>query len=441
MRLSLRVSAAVTLAALAGAGIATLTIGEGVLPALGDSRLRWLLAAGLALPLIVWCAQLILTPIRQLRTDLGNALRAARDGDYGLRLVVRGDRELAEMRQLYNELADAIRTDRHELHNKEVLLDTVLQRTPVGVVLLNAAQRVVYSNATARELLAAGGRLDGRLLDDVNTDLDPRLCEVLDGEGDAIFQSGEETFQIIQRKFRLHTVDHRLVLLERMTHELRRQEVNVWKKAIRLISHEINNSIAPVSSLFHSARRVQEMPEQKHRLEEIYGMIDERLQYLRDFLESYARFARLPQPVRESVRWSEILDPVGALYEFRVEGDVTAIVDLDRGQMQQVVINLVKNAHESGSDPDEVIISIQRTATDEVLRVLDRGSGISDEVMRQAVVPFFTTKAEGTGLGLALCNEIVEAHGGGMRLARREGGGTVATCWLPTSARNSDAQP
>jgi two-component system, NtrC family, nitrogen regulation sensor histidine kinase NtrY len=430
MRFSVRVTLLITLTVFAaiGATAASLAIaGTTPLPRFGT----WALAAVLVSPVIFWSAHLIIGRVAELNDDLGNALRATRDGDYGLRLVVRGDREIAELKQLYNELADAVRTSRQEIHNKEVLLDTLLQRTPIGVVLVNAAERVIYSNTTARELLAGGGRLDGRLLTEIATTLAEPLQELLGDTEDALFNIGEETFQITQRVFRLHAQEHRLVLLERLTPELRRQEVNVWKKAIRLINHEINNSIAPISSLFHSARRVHDLPAHRHRLDEIYEMIDERLKFLGEFLESYARFARLPDPHKERTAWSAVLEPVQALYTFRIEGDPQSEVSLDQTQMQQLVINLVRNAQESGSDPDEIVVSLQRVGSDALLRVLDRGRGMSDEVMRQALVPFFTTKQAGTGLGLALCNEIVEAHGGKMRLARREGGGTVVSCWLP----------
>jgi signal transduction histidine kinase len=91
----------------------------------------------------------------------------------------------------------------------------------------------------------------------------------------------------------------------------------------------------------------------------------------------------------------------------------------------------VKNAHESGSAPEEIVVSVQRAAQETVLRVVDRGRGMSEEVIRQALVPFYTTKPAGSGLGLPLCNEILEAHGGRMRLQGREGGGSSVTCWVP----------
>lgn len=430
MRFSTRVALAVCLTTVVGvtAGMAAghFVRAWNLVPAAA-----WIVAVLLVAPIALWSARMLNHRIAVLQDDLGNALRATRDGDYSLRLTVRGDLELAELKRLYNELADAVRADRATVHNKEILLDTVLQRTPIAVVLLNAAERVIYSNEAARDLLSPGSILNDRTLAGIVPDLDPRLADILAAGTDALLNSGEETFHVTQRLFRLHTQEHRLILIERLTPELRRHEVAVWKRAIRLINHEINNSIAPISSLFHSARRVQEMPEHRHRLSEIYESIEERLRFLRTFLDSYAQFARLPEPRKEPTEWNRVLEIVRPLYPFRVEGSPAIEADMDVAQMQQVLINLVKNAIEAGGDPAEVTVSIQRAGSDSVVRVLDRGPGMAEEVMRQALVPFFTTKPSGTGLGLALCNEIVEAHGGRMRIDAREDGGTVVTCWVP----------
>jgi two-component system, NtrC family, nitrogen regulation sensor histidine kinase NtrY len=389
------------------------------------------LATLVAVPAIFLCARLVVRPMRLLHDDLGNAFRASRDGDHGLRLVVRGEREMADLRRLYNELADAVRADRQGLHDKEIILDTILQKSPTAVVLADWAERVIFSNAAARELLANGARLDGRTVTEISATVAPSLRDALESQADALLSVDDETFQLTQRLFRIHTRQHRLLLVERLTPELRRQEVAVWKQAIRVINHEINNTVAPISSLFHSARRAQEMPEHRHRLDEIYALIDERLAFLRNFLEAYAEFARLPAPRKQPTAWTDIFEAVRMLYPFRVEGPMTLECDVDRMQMQQALINLVKNAHESGSAPEEVVVSLQRSTTDWVLRVFDRGRGMSDEVMRRALVPFYSTRAGGSGVGLALTNEIVEAHGGRLRLQSRDGGGTEVTAWLP----------
>ncbi|MBV8545103.1 MAG: ATP-binding protein, partial [Acidobacteria bacterium] len=300
------------------------------------------LAALITVAAVAWSSRVIVSRISDLHAVLGNALSAFRDGDFGLRLAARGDREVAELKSLYNEIADAVRNDRRGLHEKEILLDTMLQRTPVAVVLLNAANRVIYSNAVARDLLAGGARINDRLLHEMN--LAAPLRESLAAPGDSIFKVDDETFHVSQRIFHLNTQRHRLVLLERLTPELRRQEVGVWKKAIRVINHEINNTVAPISSLFHSARRAQEMPEHRHRLDEIYGLIEERLTFLRNFLDAYAEFARLPEPRKERTEWSEVLADVRTLYPFRVEGTPSLHSNIDGAQLQQALINLVKNA-------------------------------------------------------------------------------------------------
>lgn len=395
----------------------------------------YVLGLFVAVPLMLWSAGRIVHYIERALTSLDDGLRAFKDGDFSMRLASgRYDHTRAmHVKQLYNEIADVLRIQRNEVYQKELLLDTILQRTPVAVVLVTESDRVIYSNAAAREFF--GSRLDGHKFAELLPTLLPSIREAIEARGDAIVTipagDRDETFHLSQRTFHLNTVEHRLVLIERLTAELRRQEVAVWKNAIRVINHELNNTIAPISSLIHSARIAQDRPDRRHHLPEIYGTIEERLAFLRMFLESYAQFARLPAPRRERTQWSEILDDVAALYEFRVEGNSREEAMIDRAQMQQVVINLVKNAHESGSEPGEIVVAIHRAVEGTMLRVLDRGRGMSAEVMRQALVPFYTTKPSGSGLGLALCNEILEAHGGRMRLQGREGGGTAVTCWIP----------
>lgn len=428
MRLATRITFVVAFIALA-----SLTAAFGAMMLGGSLHLSgaatYAIAALVILPLVLWAVHDLVSRITELHAVLGNALSAFRDGDFGLRLAVRGDRELAELKEMYNALADTVRDNREALHQKEVLLDTILQRTPVAVILLNAADRVIYSNTAARELIAGGTRLNGRLLSEIA--LAPSLSEALASPQDAIFRSEDEVFHVGQRVFHLNTQRHRLVLLERLTPQLRRQEIAVWKKAIRIMNHEINNTVAPISSLFHSARRAQEQPEHRHRVDEIYGLIEERLAFLRTFLGAYAEFARLPEPRKRLTSWNEIIQSAQMLYPFRVEGTPSIDCDLDPAQMQQVLINLIKNAHESGSPADQIVVAVERAGTDCVLRVHDRGRGMTEDVMRQALVPFYSTKPDGSGVGLALSNEIVEAHGGQMHLEAREGGGTTVTCWLP----------
>jgi two-component system nitrogen regulation sensor histidine kinase NtrY len=435
MRLSTRAMLAVTFSALTAFAAAFLALR--VARALEMRELAaWALAILITLPIVLWNARWTVRRIESSLVGVDGALRALRDGDFSMRLADVGRDETAEIKRLYNDVADVLRAQRADVYQKELLLDTILQRTPIAVLLINPADRIVYSNVAARELFAGGARVDGMTYAPLVETLAAPMRDALAGGGDAIVTvpaDQEETFHVTQRTFRLTTLEHRLILVERLTAELRRQEVAVWKKAIRVINHEINNTIAPISSLFHSARLVQERPDHRHKLGEIYDAIDERLTFLRSFLESYAQFARLPSPRKEPTRWENIVDDVRALYGFRVEGDLQSEVVADRAQLQQVLINLVKNAEESGSDRGSIVVSLQRAADGAILRIADAGRGMSEDVLRQALVPFYSTKPGGTGVGLALSNEIIEAHGGRMRLEARAGGGTVVTCWLPAA--------
>jgi nitrogen fixation/metabolism regulation signal transduction histidine kinase len=389
----------------------------------------------IAAPVIVMTARSTARYVTHALDGLGDALSAFRDSDFSVRLAAPQRDEVTAVKRAYNDAADVLRTQRADMYQKELLLDTILQRTPMAMLLIDAAGRVIYSNTAARELLADGRRLDGLRFDEVREQLAESMRDALTSTGDAIVTvrtaEQDETFHLSQRTFRLNTLEHRLILIERLTAELRRQEVTVWKQAIRVINHELNNTIAPISSLIHSAKLAQAMPERHDRLGDIYETIEERLAFLRSFLESYAQFARIPPPKRRETSWQEIFDDVRALYEFRAEGESATKVVADPAQLQQVLINLLKNAHESGSVAADVIVQVQRTLEGTLLRVSDRGAGMSDDVLRQALVPFFTTKPAGSGLGLALCNEIIEAHGGRMRLQANADRGTVVSVWLP----------
>ncbi|HEX6863047.1 MAG TPA: ATP-binding protein, partial [Thermoanaerobaculia bacterium] len=329
-----------------------------------------------------------------------------------------------------------LRDERSNLLQRELLLETVLEATPMAIV-LTQSDRIFFVNRAARELFVTGRRLEGQPFGRILEDCPPQMREALESGRDSLFsveQGGEdEVYHVARRAFELNGQRHELTMLKHLTPELRRQEVDIWKKAIRTMSHEINNSLAPIASLARSARHILENPEHQERLGGVLDVIEERSSHLRDFLESYARFARLPAPVKREVEWKPFLDELRALFPFRLEGEPPIRPGcFDPGQIQQVLINLLKNAQESGSPPEEIRVSLEPTADRGVrLRVTDRGAGMSEEGMRKALLPFYTSKATGSGLGLPLCREIVEAHGGHLRLESREGSGTSVVFWLP----------
>ena len=370
------------------------------------------------------------------RQALRDGVQRFREADFSVRLAVTGPDEMGELMAVYNQMADALREGHNDIYQRELLLDTILHGTPVAIVLVGQSGRVVFANRAARDTLGTGGRLEGLSFADVLAAGPARMREAVSG-GDALFTVGrdgeEETYRTVRRRFHLNTQRHTLFMIERLTAELRRREVEVWKKAIRVMNHELNNSLAPIRSLVHSARQVVGRPDHAHRLEDIFETLEDRATHLTEFLEGYARFARLPRPSSADVPWREFLEGVRGMCAFRLEGTPPAQPGwFDAAQMQQVLINLLKNAYESGSPPGEIALSVHRAADQgSVLRVMDRGRGMDEDVMARALLPFYSSKASGTGLGLPLCREILEAHGGRLRLQSRAGGGLEVTCWLP----------
>lgn len=406
----------------------------------------FLASLGVGLPLAVWSLARAWKPIRATLSALADGVGSFQENDFSLRLAPGRADELGDLVALYNRMGDALRVGHNEIFQRELLLDTLLQGAPMAIFLVNELDRIVYANAAARHLLGGGRRLQGRSFAEVIAAAPEGARGPLSAGRDSVFTWGairedgddgpgadEETYRVLHRGFQLHTQQNRLVVIERITPELRRQEVEVWKKAIRVLSHELNNSLAPVSSLLHSARHVAGRPSESERLDGIFDAIEERVRHLSDFLEGYGRFARLPRPVKVRVAWADLLDPVERLFPFRRIGELPAEpAFVDSAQMQQVLINLLKNAAESGSPAEEIAVSV---ASDGGLgwrlEVLDRGAGMDDDTMKRALLPFYSSKPTGSGLGLALCSEIIHAHGGTLRLERRAGGGIAVVCLFP----------
>lgn len=231
--------------------------------------------------------------------------------------------------------------------------------------------------------------------------------------------------------FVLYLVGQRVTARQQHARDLARSEAAVWRKALRVIGHEINNSLAPVTSLLHSAKLMTSRPEMLHRLTPVLETIEERAHHLRTFLDSYAKLARLPEPVKGEVEWKTFLSELSLLYPFQVDADSLAVPGrFDRAQIQQVLINLLKNACEAGSPAEQVRLEVD-IGSELTLSVLDRGPGMKPEHLARVGEPFFTTKRSGSGIGLHLCREIAAAHGGSLELAPRAGGGMAASLRLP----------
>ncbi|KAB8036565.1 ATP-binding protein [Janthinobacterium aquaticum] len=401
-----------------------------------------LLVMGLSLACIVPIAVITIRAQLQSMLSLFRALSGTvasyQDGDFAFSLRWPQNDELSDLVAAHNALGDVLRQQRLDLVQRELLLDTMVQNTPVAMLLVADKRAIVYANLAARQLLNDGRRLEGHQLAEIVQQAAPALAEALARSTDGLFTSGEgeqeEVYHLARRRFSLNGRQHELLLLRQLTLELRRQEVQTWKKVIRVISHELNNSLAPLASLAHSGAELVRRG-QTARLPQILAIIEERTRHLESFILGYARFAKLPAPRPASCAWQPFLDSLAAQIAFVLDGAPPAPpAFFDAAQLQQALINLLKNAHESGSNADCVSMHLSQAHGMLRIEVRDRGPGMTEAVMDNALVPFYSTKRSGTGLGLALTREIAEAHGGRLVLANREGGGLAVTLMLPQPA-------
>jgi nitrogen fixation/metabolism regulation signal transduction histidine kinase len=399
-----------------------------------DDLAAGVVAAAVCLPITLYWVTRPLSPVYAMFRALAGTVTSYRDGDYAFSLAWERNDELGDLVAAHNSLGDTLRQQRVALVQRELLLDTMVQNTPVAMLLCDAAGHIVYANLAARKLLGGGRRLEGNSLAALLEEAPAPLREAVARGGDGLFaverEDEEEIFYLARSGFRLNGRPHELFVLRHLTAELHRQEVRTWKKVIRVISHELNNSLAPVASLAHSGSEL--VRRGKHeQLEKIFATIEERARHLEGFIQGYARFAKLPAPRPETVTWSEYIERLHSQVRFQVDGALPDTARFDPGQLEQALLNLLRNAHESGSPPEDVRLRVRRLPAGIAIEVSDRGSGMNEAVLSNALLPFYSTKRGGTGLGLALVREIAEAHGGRVAIANRPDGGVSITVTIP----------
>src|SRR5690606_24795237 len=293
----------------------------------------WLVAlvSGLVLLTLMWWSLVRATaPVRSLMRALSGVVSSYRDGEFNFSVHWDGHDELGRLVQAHRELGDVLRAQRQGLVQRELLLDTMVQNTPVAMLLLadggDGIARVVFSHVAARKLLHGGWTLEGQRLGELLEQMPAVLADAIARGGDSLFavqgeesddEDDEQIYHLSRRAFQLNGRPHDLLLIRLLTAELRRQEVQTWKKVIRVISHELNNSLAPIASLAHSGAELVRRG-RTDRLEDILGTVEERARHLEGFIRGYARFAKLPQPQLQTIVWAPFLGGLQQQIPFRM---------------------------------------------------------------------------------------------------------------------------
>ncbi len=411
------------LAALPGALVALTLLWLGGFSA----KVQWTLAVFIVGASLGFAFALRGRVVHPLQT-ISNLLAALREGDFSIRARgARFDDPLGEVMVEVNTLAETLHDQRLGALEATALLSKVMSEIDVAVFTFDEAHVLQFVNRAGERLL---GQPAERLLGRRATEL--RLAPWLSGESarveDVVFPGGAGRWEVRRTSFRQGGRPHQLLVLTDVSQPLREEERQAWQRLIRVIGHELNNSLAPIKSiadsLEHLLARDPRPLDWEDDVQRGLGVIAGRADALSRFMGAYARLARLPRPTLQRVPIEEAIRRVAGV-EMRVEVQIVAgppvTIVADRDQIEQLLINLLRNAADAATETGGgVRIGWRRLggiASRLEIWVEDEGPGLPNTA--NLFVPFFTTKPGGSGIGLVLCRQIAEAHGGTLTLENR----------------------
>jgi two-component system nitrogen regulation sensor histidine kinase NtrY len=374
-------------------------------------------------------------------TLIANLLGALREGDYSIRaLGSRGASSMAMVMREVNDLGSTLQRQRSEAIESTELLTHVMEEIGVAVFAFDPANRLILVNK-------AGERLLGKPADDLRglPASEVGFDEYLTGNArrlvDRAFGATRSRYEVRRAIFYRQGRPHHLVVVADLGLALREEEQAAWQRIVRVLSHEVNNSLTPIKSIAHSLRRIVDRSNGFPRDEEVQQgltLIEARSGALGRFLRSYAQLARLPKPNPRPMNVTEMVARVVELEQrvpIVVQSSPAITVHADSDQLEQLLINIVRNAVDASMETGGKVSIGWRQAGDWIeLEIDDEGKGLPDK--SNLFVPFFTTKPSGSGIGLALSRQIAEGHGGMLTLDNHVSTpGCRATLRLPVQAR------
>jgi two-component system nitrogen regulation sensor histidine kinase NtrY len=367
-------------------------------------------------------------------------LRLIRDEEFTSRFLEVGQPEIDELIGVYNRMVDHLREERVRLAEQHQFLSQVLHASPSGIVILDFDHHVASINPAAERLLdATAAGVIGRRLDRVESPLAAALATLEPGGARVVGLRGARRVKCHHGTFIDRGFARSFLLIEELTEELRQFERAAYEKLIRVMSHEVNNTVAASNSLLHSsltyATELDAGSRQDFTL--AIGIVIERTEQLNSFMQRFADVFRLPPPVLRPCDLVGILErtvrllsakPDAASVVWRWELDQRAVwLPLDQGQMEQALLNVLKNAVEAIDGHGTITVRLSSRSGRATLIVEDTGVGISGEVQANLFTPFFSTKPHGQGIGLTLVQEILAGHGFEYALERSGDGVTRFT--------------
>ena len=352
-----------------------------------------------------------------------------KDRDFSIQFKPVGQQELDRLIGVYNLMIEQLRLERTYQTEQHFLLEKLIQASPAGILLLDFDGHIHSLNHAAEKILGKTEKeLQGQKLEKLPVPFVQDLTELKSDENRIIQTGGTRFYRASKSRFIDRGFERQFILLEELTQEILRAEKGAYDKVIRMMSHEVNNSIGAVNSILQSLERVNGM---EPDFKEAIGVAVSRNLRLSKFMGNFADVVKIPPPRKEIAQLQEVLRNMhrfmeqqafqaGVQLEIEVPEERISVPQ-DKEQMEQALVNILKNAIESApSKGGKVRIELEANE----LRVLNNGKGIPEEVQKKLFTPFYSTKPQGQGIGLMVVREILRNHDFGFSLNTRTDGWT-----------------
>ena len=396
---------------------------------------------------------LLIRYVNKTNRELARYFVSLRDQDSSFKLVPEDPKgSFSEVAQVINETRQLLQDTRIDKEKQYRYLQIIIGHMDIGLLSFRPDGSVEHYNRAARELLGTGELTQLHSLNTLHPDFENILQAMEPGQSKILTISpANEKVQLLFKMSELIYEDHPLKLLsvQNVQSELDEQELISWKRLIRVLNHEVMNSLTPIRTLTHAIdRSLMEIPSGQIEegiasdIRDNTSLIEKRSTSLVDFVSRYREITRINELVREEIEVSKLLDEVAALFRKELSDRQTECqvkvsppgltVQGDDGLLKQVLINLVKNSMEAlkGANNGMIILSAGKQEGQIVIQVKDNGPGIPSEHMDEIFTPFFSTREDGSGIGLSFSKHIIRLHKGSMSLWSEPGKGTTVTIRL-----------
>lgn len=388
---------------------------------------------------IVICVFLIFHHINSINRKISYFFSALKNDDYTLRFTEgQGMKSEKLVNNLLNQTKEILQKTRIDIQQQEKYYELILNNINSGVIALNSKGFVIQSNLFARKILGLEVFTHTRQLQKVSLQLQQTIEEIRSGETKRITYTNERgSVQLLINATSITMNGEKLSLLvfNDIENEMDEKEIDSWIRLIRVLAHEIMNSIAPITSLSDTLLSLHkdddtEIDASQLKENTINGLhvISETGKGLVSFVESYRKFTRIPQPEREYIDMSEFIHRMVILCSMEpyfvnvtIQTEIhpeNLKVYADPNLLGQVMLNIMKNAIQAmkGRKNSKLDVNVENNSNQTLIKITDNGPGIAPEILNEIFVPFFTTKTEGTGIGLSIARQIMRAHGGNIKV-------------------------